>query len=73
MSKPQWIETAKETPEPNRYVIGVNESGLVLVVWHKSMGYVCGGDFATVTKGKRTTKFSHCHGVTKWMYIPEFK
>ena len=73
MSKPIWIETDKETPEPYKTVIGTNGKGYVLVVWHPDMGYGDKGDFATITNKRRTTVFSHCPGVIKWMYIPEFK
>jgi hypothetical protein len=73
MSKVEWILTADSKPEPYVTVIGTNGKGYVLVVWHPDMGYGPGGDFAIITNKKRSTVFSHCPGVIKWIPVPELK
>lgn len=41
-----------------------------IAVWSERIGPVGGGgDFATVTIGKRTTKIEHLPGVTHWQVL----
>lgn len=58
-------------PEHGRNCVVITDGGTVhLAVWRKEMGqYGGGGDFATVTRSKRTTRLDHLPDVLMWEEI----
>lgn len=64
-----WHTPSELMPQPMMPVLATDGNGVVIAVWHKSMGL--GGDFAAVTKRGRITTLNHLPGVTHWTDIPK--
>ena len=67
-----WNLTKDGHPPTGLIVLGSYGRDYDLVLWHGSMGDGGKGDFATIIRGKRTTKLIHCPGIRMWAEIPAF-